>query len=185
MLDDLRRGDNRAFEQLYRDHYRMVDKMIRENNGTSNDAQDIFQETMIALARMVRKPNFEQKAKWSTLIFAIAKNLWRYRLRGHKPQLNVSLKEEYKEHIADESVEAALIEKEYNAKQKLFAKVLRTLKKDCQRLITGFYSEGLSLDTLAIELGITKQSTKVKKSRCLNGFKKAIAATPEYRNLKN
>jgi DNA-directed RNA polymerase specialized sigma24 family protein len=43
----LKSKDNQAYEILYKFYYPSVKNFILKNNGTEDDAKDIFQETII------------------------------------------------------------------------------------------------------------------------------------------
>ena len=47
ILERIRKGDERAIDFLYKKHYRMMVNMIIKNNGSEEEAKDIFQEALI------------------------------------------------------------------------------------------------------------------------------------------
>jgi DNA-directed RNA polymerase specialized sigma24 family protein len=49
LLQGLAKNDRKAIESIYKDNYNMVQALVIKNNGTSEDAKDIFQEAMIVL----------------------------------------------------------------------------------------------------------------------------------------
>ena len=49
LLKGLALNDRKSINTLYEDHYNMVQSLIINNNGTVDDARDIFQEAMIVL----------------------------------------------------------------------------------------------------------------------------------------
>jgi DNA-directed RNA polymerase specialized sigma24 family protein len=53
----------------------MVEYFILNNNGRTDDAEDIFQDTMIVLLEKLRQDDFMLTASIKTYIMAIAKNL--------------------------------------------------------------------------------------------------------------
>ena len=48
VLDRIGRGDERALDYLYKKHYRMMVNVVMKNNGTEIEAQDIYQEALVA-----------------------------------------------------------------------------------------------------------------------------------------
>src|SRR5688500_5506226 len=84
LLNRLKRNEDSAFKAVYKDIYPMVLKYVRGNNGNHEDAEDIFQEMLIAFLKKLHTPGFELTARLSTYLFSIAKNLWLYRLRSMK-----------------------------------------------------------------------------------------------------
>ena len=59
LLAGLARNDRSAVETIYAQQYSMVQTLIINNNGTAEDARDIFQEAMIVLYEKARSGSFE------------------------------------------------------------------------------------------------------------------------------
>jgi len=54
LLQGLACNDKKTVETIYRENYTMVQSLIINNNGTADDAKDIFQEAMIVLYEKAR-----------------------------------------------------------------------------------------------------------------------------------
>ncbi len=54
----------------------MVNRFVTNNNGTTNDAQDIFQDVMLVFVEKVRQDDFHLTASAKTYLMAITKHLW-------------------------------------------------------------------------------------------------------------
>ena len=67
-LEGLARNDQEIVESLYAAHYNMVQSLIVNNNGSYDDARDIFQETMIVLYEKSKSGNFELNCQLKTYI---------------------------------------------------------------------------------------------------------------------
>jgi len=59
LLKGLAAGDRKIIEGIYKDHFNMIQSLIVNNNGTADDARDIFQEAMVVLYEKVRTGSFE------------------------------------------------------------------------------------------------------------------------------
>jgi DNA-directed RNA polymerase specialized sigma24 family protein len=81
IIIDLKGENNHAFGALYKNYFGVVSRFIVNNKGTNHDAEDIFQDTMIALVAKLRQDDFVLEASVKTYIMAIAKNLWFKKLR--------------------------------------------------------------------------------------------------------
>lgn len=182
LLNDLKQGKSTAFEQLYQKYYKMVASFIKNNKGTEDDARDIFQEAIFALIKNLQKPDFELKAKLGTYLYSIARYLWLHQLRGKKNLAVVDIAEGV-EPFVDMGEEEIQRKQELEKKHELLQKVLKGLKEDCRKLIIAYYYKKISLKTYAEQAGYTYAFTKVKKNRCMNGFKKRMAQEPEYKLL--
>ena len=76
LLQGLASEDKGAIEKIYRDHFGMVQSLVLNNNGTSDDAADIFQESMIVLFEKARSGSFELHCQLKTFIYAVSRRLW-------------------------------------------------------------------------------------------------------------
>ena len=103
----IRTGKNdQALNALYR-HYPLMRKMIRSRGGTSNDAEDIFQEALIILVRKVKaagqttgsdqaKPaEFTLTAQLSTYLFSVCRYLWKDELKKRRHEVSSDFAENY------------------------------------------------------------------------------------------
>src|SRR5450759_2040431 len=86
ILDLMRRGDEEALVILFDASRRAVTSYVRNNNGTTDDAEDMLQEALIVLWEKVRSGNFHYDAKLSTFIVAVVKNLWLRRLARQRKE---------------------------------------------------------------------------------------------------
>ena len=49
LLKGLALGDKKAVETIYKENFNMVQSLVINNNGSAQEAKDIFQEAMIVL----------------------------------------------------------------------------------------------------------------------------------------
>ena len=67
-------NDGGQFTHWYRLYYPMVKKLVVEKGGTKEDAEDVFQETLIVLIEKKRNKEFNLTSKESTYVYGIALN---------------------------------------------------------------------------------------------------------------
>jgi len=72
IIIDLKGENTYAFGGMYKNYFGMVNRFVINNNGTTNDAEDIFQDTMLILVEKLRKDNFGLTAFLKTYIMAIS-----------------------------------------------------------------------------------------------------------------
>ncbi len=79
----------RAVRFLYHTHFANLDKYIRRNSGTHQDAEDYFHETLVVFIELVRQGKFRGHSSIKTLLYAIMRNLWCNELkRRNRAQLS-------------------------------------------------------------------------------------------------
>ncbi len=69
-----------AIKRLYVAYFPMVLQLIINNNGTADDAKDIYQEAIIVLYNKIKKGDFELNSKLKTFIYSVCRRLWLKRL---------------------------------------------------------------------------------------------------------
>jgi len=69
-------------EMIYKEVYPSIYHHIRQNSGSKNDAEDIFQDGMIIILNKINNNNFELTSSFSTFLFSICKHIWLTKLRN-------------------------------------------------------------------------------------------------------
>ncbi|MCB0655935.1 MAG: sigma-70 family RNA polymerase sigma factor [Saprospiraceae bacterium] len=159
---------------LYDDAFNLVRTLVIRNSGSSEDAEDLFQEVLVVLVKQIRKGSFELKGKLTTYIYAVASKQWLYILRQRKGKEAVSL-DDGKTVALEGWAEEDLAEKtEYEEKHTLIAEKLKQLNEECQKIIQWFYYNKIPLLEIGKKLKYTEGSIRVKKNRCMNYLKKLV-----------
>ncbi|MDL2228029.1 hypothetical protein LJC25_00385 [Bacteroidales bacterium OttesenSCG-928-K03] len=82
----------RIESDLYYIVFPSVEKYVLANSGTTQDAQDVFQDALIIFLKKLES-NVVFSCKTSTYLFAVAKNLWLQKLANKRrfPQVNSNI----------------------------------------------------------------------------------------------
>lgn len=177
LLQGLSRNDRKAVETIYKDNYNMVQSLIVQNNGSVEEAKDVFQEAMIVLYEKVRSGSFELNCQVKTYIYSVCRRLWLKRLQ----QLN-----RYSAEI--ENMESAVpVEEEIeehekrNAEFEMMEKAISSLGEPCRSLLEAYYLQKKSMYEIAANFGYTNaDNAKTQKYKCLMRLKKIFFA--QYKN---
>src|SRR6476619_2005147 len=70
-----------AILQVYEEHAEITRSFIMGKGGTEQDADDIFQETVVSFIESVQKDKFRQESGIRTFLVSISKNLWYNEIR--------------------------------------------------------------------------------------------------------
>ncbi|MFT3822456.1 MAG: sigma-70 family RNA polymerase sigma factor [Chitinophagaceae bacterium] len=177
LLKDLARNDRDAVKTIYQQHYKMVQALIVNNNGTQDDAQDIFQEAMIVLYEKAKSGTFELNCQLKTYIYSVCRRLWLKRLQQQQkffPELNgladtVPVEEDVEGHS------------QLNMELHLMEKAMQHLGEPCRSLLEAFYLQKRKMTDIASHFGYTNaDNAKNQKYKCLARLKKLFFA--EYKN---
>ena len=81
LLAALAAGQRGATEQLYQQHYHIINGWLIKKGGSSADAADLFQEAMVVLFGKAQDESFRLTCSIGTYLFAISKHLWYKKLQ--------------------------------------------------------------------------------------------------------
>ncbi|MGB3007489.1 MAG: sigma-70 family RNA polymerase sigma factor [Chitinophagaceae bacterium] len=180
LLEGLASSDKKAVETIYKENYNAVQALIINNNGSSDDAKDIFQEAMIVLYEKVRSGTFELNCQIKTYIYSVSKRLWLKRLqqlnRYSSPiegfEATVQVDDEIEEHEKRDS-EFEMMERAINS-----------LGEPCKSLLEAYYIQKQNMQVIASNFGYTNaDNAKNQKYKCLMRLKKIFFA--EFKNGKS
>lgn len=143
---------------------------VCRNNGSREDAEDIFQDAVIIYLRKVERGNTELRCQPATYLFSIARNLWKKKLR--RKSIHSS---------AIENINIPVIEEpayEYIGHAPLtqrLKKAFARLPCPCRRLLNYFYFHKKRYNEIIEILGISSvQVAKNQKLRCMKKLKSLI-----------
>jgi RNA polymerase sigma factor (sigma-70 family) len=169
LLEGLAVSDKKAVEAIYQDNYNMVQSLIINNNGSSDDAKDIFQEAMIVLYEKVRSGSFELNCQIKTYIYSVSRRLWLKRLQ----QLN-----RYSAPLGDTETVVPVEEEiegheQRNAEFEMMEKAINSLGEPCKSLLEAYYLQKQNMQVIAANFGYTNSdNAKNQKYKCLMRLKK-------------
>ena len=169
-ISGLKANNNEILNALYKKYYHLVLKLVVNNSGNSDLAQDLYQETIIAVYENIQKPQFQLNCQLQTYIYSIAKRLW---LKQLKKNGNTYLfKEDEENDLIDVTEDVGFyIEKETNIRK--MNSSLALLGEPCKTLIQEFYVNKRSMDEIAEKFGYTNaDNAKTQKYKCLQRLKK-------------
>ena len=176
LLQGLAKSDKKAIETIYKENYNLVQALVINNNGTSEDAKDVFQEAMIVLYEKVQSGTFELNCQIKTFVYSVSRRLWLKRLMqqnrfvisdGHEAA--VSVDEDMEEH------------EKRNSEFVMMEKAMHGLGEPCKSLLEAFYLQKRSMLEIAGSFGYTNaENAKNQKYKCLMRLKKLFFS--QYKN---
>jgi RNA polymerase sigma factor (sigma-70 family) len=176
LLQGLGKNDKKAIESIYKDNYNLVQALVINNNGTTEDAKDIFQEAMIVLYEKVQSGTFELNCQIKTFIYSVSRRLWLKRLMQ---QNRFQLSDGHEESISiDEDMEE---HEKRNTEFVMMEKAMNGLGEPCKSLLEAFYLQKKSMQEIAGSFGYTNsENAKNQKYKCLVRLKKLFFS--QYKN---
>jgi RNA polymerase sigma factor (sigma-70 family) len=175
IFSGLKLGDENAYNELYKHCYISVERFILKNRGTTQDAKDIFQDTMLILIEKIQSDNFELTATIDTYVYAVSKNLWLKKLRGISAHPEVPLTNLDCNYFKEEMMLIAEDEKTYLEKIKT---LMAKLSAHCYHLLHSMIFENKGIKEVQKIFGYTtKHNAQNQKYKCVEQAKKVNEQT--------
>ena len=169
LLAGIRNEEEAALAYLYKQHYPMILHFVQNNNGSDDEAKDIYQEAVIVFYEKVKDQTLKLNCQIKTYLYSICRRLWLKRL---------ALKNRFAGMITDSDtfiqVDEEVAELEENElKFKKMGEALVLLGEPCKTLIEDFYIQDLTMQSITEKFGYTNaDNTKNQKYKCLMRLKK-------------
>lgn len=169
---------------LYRSHYEFLGRYVVNNNGNWDDAQDIFQEVMVAFINLVKGGKFRGESSIKTFLYSLNKNIWLNELKKRGRMQIREMKYEKASDKTEHGINAALEAREANAG---LMKVMDELGETCKKILLLYYYENQSMKEILTSLNYeNEQVVRNKKYKCLKRLEELLTENKSlYHQLKN
>jgi RNA polymerase sigma factor (sigma-70 family) len=165
-----------AILQLYQDHSEATKAFIMSKGGTEQDADDIFQETIVSFIDCVQKKKFRQESGIQTFLISISKNLWynELRKRGRAERREIIFEMD-RDQLDTEVIETI----QFREMKQQLNQMLQELGESCRKILELFYYENLSMKEIVAHLHYeNEQVVRNKKYKCLNQLTEKMKQNP-------
>ena len=167
---------DQAVLQLYQEHAAVARSFIIGRGGSEQDADDIFQETVISFIDTVQKGKFRFESGIRTFLISISKNVWLNEMRKRQRSDNREKVFETARDQGDADISEAIGDREL--KQQL-QKLLADLGASCRKILILFYYENLSMKEMVAHLHYeNEQVVRNKKYKCLKQLTDMLKENP-------
>ena len=173
-----------AIRQLYRSQMGITKAYINQNNGSDEDAEDIFQEVILVFIELVKKDKFRGESSISTFLYAITRNTW---LNELKKRGRSKLREEKFEKAKDNTemdISHYMVNRELKTQ---LMRVMDSLGETCKKILLAFYYDNLAIKEILQNLQYeNEQVVRNKKYKCLKQLEQMLAGQTQLaQNLKS
>jgi RNA polymerase sigma factor (sigma-70 family) len=138
LLHGLKMHNEKAIYEVYTRYYPSVEKYILMNSGRLQDAEDVFQDTVLVLLNYIAKKDFNLTCTLKTLTFAIARRLWLKQLRQRSRNETLSELETEQEDFITNWEEVERDERKYDS----LPQVLNRISAHCSGLLKQLFLTG-------------------------------------------
>lgn len=170
---------NQAIRFIYEQYAGKIGAYIMKNSGTRQDAEDIFQETVVSFIEIIRKDAFRGQSTIGTFLMSIARNSWMNEL---KKRSRTGFREELFQNSRDElekDISSLLVDRE---RKQQFRDVLTRLGENCKKILMLYYYNNLSMKEIVVHVPYeNEQVVRNKKYKCLQQLSDLMRNNPGIR----
>ncbi len=177
IIEGIRNQDKLILKEIYLVYFPVIKRYIIDNNGSEQDAKDVFQEGIIIIYRKIKAGNLNLTSSFKSYIYSVCRFIWIKQLSKDKE--DAEKMDNYLEYEGVQDID--IDEYEKNEQYKLYQKHFKRLEKDCRKLLQMFLNK-VPLKEIAKELGIdSQQYIKRKKYKCKEQLVRYIKSDPKYK----
>ncbi len=158
----LREGSYSLLEELYQKHAPQISKWVQRNNGSADDAQDVFQDTILALHQKAADHSFILTCPIGALIFQISRNKWLNQLRKKNKDAEVRIVEEQRYKYESNILLTFEEIEETEIRHQKLDKTFKQLSEICQKLLR-LLAKGVSSSEAAATMGMSNANTVYRR----------------------
>ena len=156
---------NKAILFLYQQYSETTSSFIIGYGGSRQDAEDVFQDTVVAFIDIVKNGKYRKEASIGTFLVSVARNIW----------LN-EIKKRERSGYRERQFEAGRDQKEADVshligdleKRQQLRELVNQLGESCRKVLLLFYYENLSMKEITDHLPYeNEQVVRNKKYKCL------------------
>ncbi len=161
LIDGLLAHNSCTLKHIYKQYAHAIDTFIKDNNGTKEDAKDVFQESLIVIYKMSQKEDFHLTCSFFTLLHSVSRRVWLAKLRKRKSSLKL-------ETIPPNTYIESSVEQDFIAQERyvFYQEKMQALSVK-QRQILELHLEGKKMREIAAILGLKNEVCATKyKYKC-------------------
>lgn len=172
--------DNDVLKYVHQHFYPTISHLVKSNNGSELDAEDIFQDAVIIIFEQLQNGGLELNCSFKTYLYSISRNLWMQSLeKKRKSWIDITNYVNFFEH--KRCISSLYYE---NQKDKLFHKHFLSLSLSCQKILNLMFNK-TSSEKIAEIMGFSSgQYARKRKSQCRKILIRRIHNDPLYKQLK-
>lgn len=186
LLANLRSGQRMedTIKTIYRSYFDSLCWYVMNNSGSRQDAEDMFQEVVMAFIDLVKKDKFRGESTVKTFLFSLNRYTWLNELKKRGRALAREEKYERGQDRVELDTSQLIADREGKAE---LVRIVGELGESCRTILLLFYYENLSmkeiLDATEYE---NEQVVRNKKYKCLKQLEQLVNVNPALKQtLKN
>ncbi|HEX2534833.1 MAG TPA: sigma-70 family RNA polymerase sigma factor [Chitinophagaceae bacterium] len=161
---------------LYRHHFEPLARYVTLNGGSATDAEDIFQEVVVAFVYLVQGEKFRGESSIRTFLYALNRNTWLNELKRRGRAARREQRWEALHPHSERSIGQVMESREATGQ---LLRVIGELGEACRSILVKFYYENKTMREILAELDYgSEQVVRNKKYKCLRRLEELLQARP-------
>jgi RNA polymerase sigma factor (sigma-70 family) len=179
IIEGIKKRDNKVLTYIYEELFPGISSYVTSHGGTTDDAKDVFQESIIVIFRQIEEKGLNIKTGFENYLYGIARLIWLKFLR------NKDIHERNLQFLEDPEPEYYQAEDIVNDdfELRIFRKHFLEMGEECQKILK-LSTNDVSNSNIAEMLGYkNKQVARNIKYKCKDKLIEKIKNDPEYSKL--
>lgn len=177
LIKGLALNEKGAIETIYKDNFGVIQHLVINNNGSEDDAKDIFQEALIVLYEKAKSGVFELNCQIKTYLYSVSKRLWLKRLQKNNRYELLANGIEDTVQVEDDMT----VHEKRNDEFGMMEHAMTNIGEPCKSLLEAYYIHKQNMQEISESFGYTNaDNAKNQKYKCLMRLKKLFFA--QYKN---
>lgn len=160
---------------LYKVAFPPIVTFIKQKSGDRSDAEDCFQDALLALINKVTKGEYDEKYEVKNFLFVASRNIWFNKLQRAKKVRSADLQDFQLEDSTPQGMEVMIADERKTAIQDL----MNRAGERCKELLHLVLFENKSLKEITEKMNFSSVDvTKTNHYRCKKKMKEALKNNP-------
>lgn len=171
-INGLRERDGAVLEEIYQKYSGIIRKWVLQNNGSAEEAKDLFQEGLIQLFLIASDPHFQLSCSFGYFFQLVCQRKWYKELKKNKKDNEIRLSEldRINKQEVDPHIEKEALEEEIR-KEEILDQTFHQLSDLCQQLLMKLKT-GASASEIADQLEMNNANTVYQRRHaCIKRWK--------------
>jgi len=167
---------NAAISFIYKNYYGLLSNYIRLNQGSEQDAQDVFQEVIVSFMDSVKRDKFRGESSIKTFLYTLNRFTW---LNELKKRGRTMLREE--KYGLDEEQQTADVSQLMTGREErnMIMNTIGKLGEICRKILVAYYYDSLTMKEILPMVNYeNEQVLRNKKYKCLKSLEQMLTADP-------
>lgn len=173
-----------TIKAIYRSYFDSLSWYVMNNSGSQQDAEDMFQEVVVAFIDLVQKNKFRGESSVKTFLFSLNRHAWLNELKRRGRAL--AREEKYEREMDNVELDTGYLIADREGKAEV-VRLVGELGETCQKILLLFYYENLSMkEIMEVTEYENEQVVRNKKYKCLKQLEQRLNENPMLKQtLKN